>query len=120
MLHPDGAITYGRRAPGESLYSAVHAAIPDAPTLGSTGLELARLWYHDTFTPDLPRNQLADLIVTELGYHHATGWYGPVAVSMDEDSATGAVPALPDELLAAMHDLLRRRGLRPPPTHQAR
>jgi hypothetical protein len=119
VLRPDGTITYGRRAPGESLDSAVRAAIPEVRILGTSTLGMARLWYHDFFTPDLPRNQLADLIVAELGYRHETGWYGPVAVSMDENPATGEVPPLPRELMAAIHDFLRQRGLRPPPARQA-
>jgi hypothetical protein len=117
VLHPDGSVTAGRRQAGESLYLAVRAAIPRVRTLGSTGLGLARLWYHDMFTSDLPANRLADDVIAALGYHHPTGWYGPVAVSMDEDPRTGEVPAIPREVLQVIAG--HAAAIRQPPAGRA-
>jgi hypothetical protein len=112
VFHPDGQITFGHRAAGESFSRAIRRGIPSLRSLGTSGTGLIRLWYHDQFTPDLAPNPLADHVIAALGYHHPTGWYGAVAMSMEEDPATREVPPLPRELQDGIIELQRRGAYR--------
>lgn len=118
VFHPDGHITVGHRGSGESLNDAIRRGIPNLRGLGTTGAGLIRLWFHDMFSPDLPPNPLADRVIAVFGYHHR--WYGAVAMSMEEDLATGEVPPLSHEVLDVIIEFQQagRIELRPMPPGQ--
>ncbi|UKD50712.1 hypothetical protein L3Q65_00160 (plasmid) [Amycolatopsis sp. FU40] len=93
VLLPDGTVRYEQRRPGQEYYEAIREHIPNT---GTQGCGRVRTWYSDTFGPDLPPNPLADQAVARLGYTHPTGWYGVVAVSMEEDSNNQISPLTPE------------------------
>lgn len=101
VLRPDGTTTYGTRKGGQSILTALDPHIPD---LGTQGLGRLRMYFSDTFTTEMPPNHLADRVIGSLGYTHRTGWFGTVAVSMEEDW-TGAIPPLMPEVRAALDEL---------------
>lgn len=106
VIYPAGAaerITYDRRRPGESINNAIRRHIPD---LGTQGMGRLRMWFNDTFTADLPPNPTADLVVGRLGYRRSNGWFGPVALSMNEDNGTGDCPPLLPEVQQTIDELL--------------
>lgn len=105
VLPVDGPAVYGHRDPGESPNQAIRAHVPD---LGTQGAGRLRLWFSDTFGPDACPNPLADTVIGRLGYQHPTGWYGPVAVSMEEDRS-GEVPPLSPEVRATLDELAERQ-----------
>lgn len=99
VLHPDGRVVYGHRRPGDALLnSAIRAHIPD---LGTQGLGHCRVWFSDTFTPSMPPNPVADRVITQLGYVHRLGWFGVVAVSMEEEW-DGVIPPLTSKIRAVI------------------
>lgn len=100
LLPVDGPSRYIRRRPGEGINSAIRRHIPD---LGTQGAGRVRMWFSDTFGPDAPPNPLADRVIGRLGYRHRSGWYGPVAVSMEENAA-GVVPPLLPEVRAVIDE----------------
>lgn len=106
LLPVDGPPRSGRREPGETINQAIRRHVPDYGTAPAGRL---RLWFRDRFGPDLPPNPLADAVIARLGYRHPTGWYGLVAVSMEED-ATGDVPPLLPEVRAAIDELVAETG----------
>lgn len=108
VLPVSGPPVYGRRRPGESVNDAIRVHLPD---LGTQGMGRLRLWFVDWFGPDLAPNRLADEVIGRLGYRHPTGWYGPVAVSMEEDHS-GDVPGLSAEVRATIDELVERAGRR--------
>lgn len=110
LLPADGPASYGRRDAGESTYQAIRRHVPD---LGTQGAGRLRLWFADTFGADLPANPLADAVIGQLGYRHPTGWYGPVAISMEEETATGEVPPLLPEVRATIDELAEPGRERP-------
>ena len=110
LLPPGGPASYGRREPGESTYEAIRRHLPG---LGTQGAGRLRLWFTDTFGPDLPPNPLADKVIGRLGYHHPTGWYGPVAISMEEEGGTSEAPPLPDAVRATIDELVAASGEHP-------
>jgi hypothetical protein len=71
------------------------------------------MWYVDYFTPDLAGNPLADYMISHLGYHLKTGWFGPVALTMEEDSYLDDVPPLTTEVRATLDDLVQSRTVGP-------
>jgi len=101
VLTAAGSVLYGQREPSESVNAAIRRHVPD---LGTQGMGRLRLWFCDSFTPDMPSNDVADRVIARLGYRHPTGWYGPVAVSMEEN-ATGEVPPLLPEVRATIDEL---------------
>jgi hypothetical protein len=101
----DGPAVYGHRAPGESPNQAIRHHVPD---LGTQGAGRLRLWFSDTFGPDARPNPLADKVIGRLGYRHPTGWYGPVAVSMEEDDR-GQVPPLSPQVRATIDELVQQQ-----------
>lgn len=106
VIHPAGAgerVTYDRRRPGESINNAIRRHIPD---LGTQRMGRLRMWFTDEFTPDLPPNPAADTVIGRLGYQHPRRWLGPVALSMEEDHATGDVPPLLPEVQQTIDELL--------------
>lgn len=89
VLHEDGRIIVMWPAPGQSLRGAIAQQVPN---LSTQGCGPVRLWFADDFgAPGLSPNRLADAFIAQLGYQHT--WYGPVAVSMEEDAA-GDIPPL--------------------------
>ncbi|WP_249643850.1 hypothetical protein [Nocardia sputi] len=108
VLHPDGTVVYGSFAPGEGVRAAIRAHVPD---LGTQGMGRARAWFADTFSdPELPPNPLAYQVFAWLGYRHPSGWYGPVAVTMEEDAA-GSIALLEPDVRATIEELhARMRG----------
>lgn len=102
LLHPDGQLTYGQRRDDESLREAIRAHIPD---LGTQGMGRLRAWFSDMFTPDMPANHLADALLGRLGYRHPSGWAGLVALTMEENPATGEPDTLPAEVRATLDEL---------------
>lgn len=62
-----------------------------------------RAYFSDRFTA-LPRNPLADRVLSAIGYHHPTGWHGTVALSMEEDT-NGDRPPLTPEVRATLDEL---------------
>ncbi|MGV9836646.1 hypothetical protein ACWDUL_20995 [Nocardia niigatensis] len=102
VLHTDGRITADVRRPGESINTAIRRHIPD---LGTQGLGRLRMWFSDTFTPDLPDNHLADQVITRLGYRHIDGWRGPVAISMEDQY--DHTPPLPVTVLDTITEISR-------------
>jgi hypothetical protein len=105
VLHPDGTATYGHHEPGTSILPALDPHIPD---LGTQGLARRfRMFFSDTFTPDMLANPLADRVIGTLGYTHRTGWFGTVAVSMEEDWA-GEIGPLTPEVRATIDELIEQ------------
>lgn len=102
VLCPDGTAVYDHHAPGTSILPAMDRHIPD---VGTQGLGRLRMFFSDTFTPEMPPNELADRVIGALGYTHRTGWFGTVAVSMEEDW-TGEIPPLTPEVRATIDELL--------------
>lgn len=102
VLNPDGSATYGSHQQGSSILTAVDRHIPD---LGTQGLGRLRMFFSDTFTADMPPNELADRVIGALGYTHRTGWFGTVAVSMEEDW-TGEIGPLTPEVRATIDELI--------------
>jgi hypothetical protein len=103
VLHPDGRLEYGRRGEGESILSALR---PHIDELGTQGMGRLRAFFSDRFA-SRPPNPLADTVLSSIGYHHPTGWYGTVAVSMEKD-ATGDCPPLTAEIRATLDELADR------------
>lgn len=104
VLHPDGRLEYGRRAEGESPNRALRAHI--VADVATQGMGRLRAWFSDDFAT-LPPNPLADRVLSSIGYHHPTGWYGTVAVSMEEDG-NGDPPPLPPAVRATFDELADR------------
>lgn len=100
VLYPDGRLEYGRRAEDESATSALRPYIADIATQGMGRL---RAYFCDQFTA-LPPNPLADRVLSAIGYHHPTGWYGTVALSMEE-ATNGDCPPLTPEVRATLDEL---------------
>lgn len=108
VLHPDGTAAYGSFAPGRGVQDAIRAHVPDSST---QGMGRVRAWFADTFSDlEMLPNPLAYQVFARLGYRHASGWYGPVAVTMEEDSAGIIAPLAPD-IRATVEELhARMRG----------
>lgn len=81
LLRSDGRLEFSQ-AEDDALRQTLRSHISD---LSSQGAGSVRMWFHDTFTQDTPRNYLAEHVIGELGYHHPYGWYGTVALTMEED-----------------------------------
>ncbi|WP_433574906.1 hypothetical protein [Nocardia brasiliensis] len=102
VLRPDGTAVYGSRDHGKGLPEAIRGHIPD---LSTQGMGPVRAWFADNFgDPRLQPNLLADQVLGRLGYKHPSGWYGPVAVTMEEDGE-GYVPPLAPEVREVVEDL---------------
>jgi hypothetical protein len=102
MLGP----VYDRRRDGERLRDAIARHIPDLATQGAGRL---RLWFADDFSAwGLEQNMLANHVVAHLGYRHPSGWFGPVAVTMEE-GYDGEVPPLTGDVRAAIDDIVNGR-----------
>lgn len=101
LLLPDGRLEFHHAAGNRGLTSTLRGHISG---LGTQGLGRLRMWFSDDFGPDRRANPLANAVIEGLGYRHPTGWYGPVAVTMEEDSA-GAVPTLTSNARDALEDL---------------
>ncbi|MFI6217026.1 hypothetical protein ACIBCD_33930 [Nocardia brasiliensis] len=104
VMNPNGEVVYGCLTRDQG--SALRTYVPDMST---QGIGTVRVWFPDNFSnPDLHPNPLANQVLARLGYQHPTGWYGPVAVSMEEDMAgyiaslSPGVREIVDELLAPM------------------
>jgi hypothetical protein len=108
VLHTDGRVTYGQIPDGESAYEAIRREIPD---LGSQGMGRLRAWFTDSFAGQRS-NPLADTVLSAVGYHHPTGWAGPVAVSMEEVGEDCVVPPLLPEVRAMIDELSRQHAPR--------
>lgn len=104
LLHCDGRLEFARAADRDSLTHTMREYIPGHSTQGMGRL---RAWFTDDFGA-LPANPLADAVLSGFGYHHPSGWRGPVALTMeeltDEDS-----PSLTPNARAAIEDLARAR-----------
>ncbi|GAB4589992.1 hypothetical protein [Nocardia sp. IFM 10818] len=97
VLHPDGRAEYHHTPVGRSLRDAIGDHVPNK---ASQGHRAVRMWFSDGFSaPGLYPNRLADDVLGQLGYTYQ--WYGPVAVSMDED-AHGETAALSAEVREAV------------------
>lgn len=94
VLHPDGAAIYGSRDRAQPVRNALGAHVPE---LSTQGLGRVRAWFADDFaSPALRPNPLANQVLARLGYRHPSGWYGPVAVTMEEDRAGNIAELAPD------------------------
>ncbi|MEV5835381.1 hypothetical protein [Nocardia sp. NPDC052112] len=103
VLQPDGAAIYGSRERDQGLQAAIRAHVPD---LATQGMGRVRAWFADDFTSAaLHPNPLADQVPARLGYDHPSGWYGPVAVTMEEDVA-GHIAPLASEVRETVNDVL--------------
>ena len=102
VLRPDGTATYGHHESGSSILPALDPHIPD---LGTQGLGRLRMFFSDTFTAEMPPNDLAERVISHFGYTHRTGWFGTVAVSMEEEW-DGEIPPLTPEVRATIDELL--------------
>ncbi|WP_063011872.1 hypothetical protein [Nocardia nova] len=103
VLHPGGEALYGSRDRDQSTRDAIRTHVPD---LSTQGVGRVRAWFADNFSrPDLRPNPLADQVLARLGYKHPTGWYGPVAVTMEEDMA-GHIPPLDPKVRETVDALL--------------
>ncbi|MEU7631750.1 hypothetical protein AB0C34_17430 [Nocardia sp. NPDC049220] len=88
VLHTDGRVVYLSAEPGRPLREAINAYVPN---LASRGLGQLRVWFADDFGAlGLYTNPLADSVTDRLGYPY--DWYGPVALSMEEDVHGVIVP----------------------------
>lgn len=101
LLFPDGRLQFHHAADHQTLTNALRGEITD---LGTQGLGRLRMWFSDSFAPDLASNPLANAVIAGLGYRHPSGWYGTVAVTMEE-GPDGAVPTLTSHARAALEDL---------------
>ncbi|MFI6041954.1 hypothetical protein ACIA8C_09985 [Nocardia sp. NPDC051321] len=107
VLNPDGEVLYGSRNRDQEMRDAVRTHVPD---LSTQGMGRLRAWFADDFSnPDLLPNPLADQVLARLGYQLPTGWYGPVAVSMEEDGA-GDIPPLDSKVRETLDELLAPLG----------
>ena len=100
VLHPSGTLEFAHAPDSASLLRTIREHIPQ---LGTQGMGRLRAWFTDDFGT-LPANPLADAVLSGIGYHHPTGWRGPVAVSMEE-AHDGSTPSLEPNLRAAIEDL---------------
>ncbi|WP_063041803.1 hypothetical protein [Nocardia pseudovaccinii] len=103
VLQPDGAAIYGSRERDQGLRGAIGAHVPD---LDTQGMGRVRAWFAEDFARRaLHPNPLADQVLARLGYDHPSGWYGPVAVTMEED-ATGHIPPLVSDVRETVNEIL--------------
>ncbi|MFX0576228.1 hypothetical protein [Nocardia nepalensis] len=103
VLQPGGAAIYGSRERDQGLRAAIGAHVPD---LATQGMGRVRAWFADDFTSsDLHPNPLADQVLARLGYDHPSGWYGPVAVTMEED-VTGHIAPPGSEVRETVNEVL--------------
>ncbi|WP_040831639.1 hypothetical protein [Nocardia jiangxiensis] len=103
VITPDGTVLYDMRDQYAGLRAAIAQHVPD---LSTQGMGRVRAWFADNFNdPALAANPLADQVFAGLGYHHPTGWYGPVALTMEENTS-GHVPPLTLEVRERLDDLL--------------
>ncbi|WP_280426681.1 hypothetical protein [Nocardia carnea] len=113
VLHPDGTAVYDSFAPGQGVPAAIRVHVPDPST---QGMGRVRAWFADSFSdPELAPNPLAYEVFARLGYRHPSGWYGPVAVTMEEDSE-GIIASLAPDIRATveqLHARMRGTGTRP-------
>lgn len=108
VLHPDGTTVYGSCGPGQGVRAAIRAHVPE---LSTQGMGRVRAWFPDTFSdPELLPNPLAYQVFAHLGYRHPSGWYGPVAVTMEENSAGIIAPLAPDIRATVQEVHARMRG----------
>lgn len=105
VLHPSG-LAYGSRRPGEWIDTALGRDLPAGTDVSSMGHGRLRIWHADSFTdPALLVNPVADYVIGRLGYHHTSGWYGAVAISMEEDRHSGEIAPLLPELIATLAEM---------------
>lgn len=81
----------------------------------SQGMGRLRAWFSDDFgresitgRPLYVANPLADHVLSAIGYRQSEPdgyWRGVVALSMEEDPATGAIPPIPTDILTTIQDL---------------
>lgn len=102
VITPDGAARYDVRRDGESAFDAVRRHIPRPTPLGTMGLGRLRAFYVDDFATQEPC-PLADRVISAVGYHHPSGWCGPVILTMEE--ADGEVPPLTPDVIATLAEL---------------
>lgn len=102
VITPDGAARYDTRQAGEDTYTAVRRHIPRPAALGTMGLGRLRAFYVDDFATQEP-SPLADRVISAVGYHHPSGWCGPVILTMEE--ADGEVPPLTPDVIATLAEL---------------
>ena len=100
LLHSDGRLEFSHAPDSDSLLRTMREHIPG---LGTQGMGRLRAWFTDDFGT-LPANPLADAVLSGIGYHHPTGWRGPVALTMEEAS-DGNTPSLEPNVRAAIEDL---------------
>lgn len=100
LIHPVGSLEFPHAPDSASLASTLRTYIPG---LGTQGMGRLRAWFADDFG-DLVPNALADAVLAGVGYHHPSGWRGPVALTMEE-AADGHVPSLEANVRAAINDL---------------
>ncbi|WP_067891590.1 hypothetical protein [Nocardia vaccinii] len=102
VINPDGTVLYDVRDQGSGLRGSLARHVPD---LSTQGMGRVRAWFADDFSaPALEANPLAYRVLTGLGYRHPTGWYGPVALTMEE-TPSGNVPPLTPEVRETLNDL---------------
>lgn len=102
VINPDRTVLYDVRDQDSGLRGAIARHVPN---LSTQGMGRVRAWFADDFSdPALEANPLAYRVLTGLGYRHPTGWYGPVALSMEE-TPSGNVPPLTPEMRETLNDL---------------
>lgn len=103
VMHPDGAVVYDVRDQELGLRRSIAEHVPD---LGTQGMGRLRAWFADDFgDPALHPNPVAEHVFNAMGYHHPSGWRGPVALSMEENSE-GYIEPLTPEARHALDELL--------------
>jgi hypothetical protein len=114
VIDTSGDLTEGTRKPGREVRQAIAAHLPAGNTVRAESGYLPGLtiWCADDFEhgPGLYTNPVADRVIDRLGYRHPSGWYGPVAITMAENSFGDIPPLTPaacatvSELVAAAND----------------
>lgn len=104
LLHPEGQLEFAHAPNSDSLVRTMRDRLPE---LGTQGVGRLRAWFADDFGA-LPPNPLADAVLAGVGYHHPTGWHGPVGLSMEEDQE-GIVASLDPNVRTLIEDLAHAR-----------
>ncbi len=108
VLHPHGLEIDHDATP--SVRAAVAGHVRNH---SSQGMGRLRAWFSDDFgresitgRPLYVANPLADHVLRAIGYPQPVGyWRGVVALSMEEDPATGAVPPITADILSTIQEL---------------
>lgn len=99
LLAVDGQLSYHEFTADSEPWEQIKKHVP---MLGSQGMGRLRAWYVDDFAGQ-ERNRLADEVLQAVGYHHPTGWCGPVVLTMEEQY--GEYDPLPPEVVSTLDEI---------------